>query len=121
MVEIKTTTKKHINKEHGKETFTIKREWLDKLEREAAQEGMEFKFLKFSFKEHDDKFYIVIRDTEVLSMIATMKHDREELYKLQNEINIYKKKYELIEAENTKKEAEIQYLKALLEKDNYHI
>ena len=117
MVEIKTTTKKNINKEPGKETFTIKRE----LEREAAQEGIEFKFLKFSFKEHDDKFYIVIRDTEVLSMIATMKHDREKLYKLQNEINIYKKKYELIEAENTKKEAEIQYLKALLEKDNYHI
>ena len=48
MVEIKTTTKKNINKEPGKETFTIKREWLDKLEREAAQEGMEFKFLKFS-------------------------------------------------------------------------
>ena len=118
MVELKTTVRKNLNKEPGKETFTIQRAWLDKLEREAKAENMEFQFLKFSFKEHDDKFYCVTRDEDIIDMIVTMKHDREELKKVQNEVDVHKKRKELVEAENTKLLAEIELLKAELKVAN---
>lgn len=114
MVELKTTVKKNVNKEPGKETFTIQRAWLDKLEREAKEANMEFQYLKFSFKEHDDKFYCITNDDHIIDMIVTMKHDREELKKVQNEVDVHKKRKEFVEAENTKLLAEIELLKAQL-------
>lgn len=114
MIELKTTVKKNINKEPGKETFTIQRAWLDKLEREAKAENMEFQFLKWSFKEHDDKFYCVTEDSQIIDMIVTMKHDREELKRVQNEVDIHKKRRELVEAENTALLAKIALLEAEL-------
>ena len=121
MTEIKTTTRKNINKEPGKETFTIQRAWMDKLERESREAGMEFNYLKFSFKEHDDKFYIVVRDNQVLSMIATMKHDREALKKLENEMDIYKRRFEYEQARCAELESKLKYYEALNNKDDYHI
>jgi hypothetical protein len=114
MVELKTTVRKNLNKEPGKETFTIQRAWLDKLEREAKAENMEFQYLKFSFKEHDDKFYCVTNDDQIIDMIVTMKHDREKFKRIQNEVDVHKRRTELIEAENTKLLAEIELLKAQL-------
>lgn len=121
MIEIKTTVKKNLNKEPGKETFTIQRAWMDKLEREAQEAGMEFNYLKFSFKEHDDKFYIVAQDTQILDMIATMKHDREQLKKNNNEIEIMKRRQEYLEVKIAELEAENAYLKAIQNKDDYRI
>jgi hypothetical protein len=118
MVELKTTVKKNVNKEPGKETFTIQRAWMDKLEREAKEAKMEFQYLKFSFKEHDDKFYCITDDSLIIDMIVTMKHDREELKKIQNEFDVEKKRRELVEAENTKLLAEIELLKAKLKVAN---
>lgn len=112
MIELKTTTRKNLNKEPGKETFTIQRAWLDKLEAEAKAENMEFQYLKFSFKEHDDKFYCVTDNDVILDMIATMKHDREALKRVQNETDVYKKRAYLVEAQNTALHAEIELLKA---------
>lgn len=112
MIELKTTTRKNLNKEPGKETFTIQRAWLDKLEAEAKAENMEFQYLKFSFKEHDDKFYCVTDSDVIIDMIATMKNDRETLKRSQNEIDVYKKRAQYYEALNTSLTAEIELLKA---------
>jgi hypothetical protein len=118
MIELKTTTRKNINKEPGKETFTVQRAHLEKLEREAKAENMEFQFLKFSFKEHDDRFYCVTRDEDIIDMVVTMKHDREELTKVQNEVDVHKRRTELVEAQNTALLAEIELLKAQLKVAN---
>ena len=116
MVEIKTTV--NINKEPGKETFTIKKAWLDKLRTEAKEENMEFQYLMFSFKEDDNHFYCVTESSQITDMITTMKHDREELKKLQNEIDVYKRKAEFVEAKETALLAEIELLKAKLKVQN---
>lgn len=114
MIECKTTTKKNEGRQPGKESFSIQRSHLEKLKKESKEAGKEFCFLVFSFKEHDNDLY-GIADLEVFnSMIATMKHDRSELTKTNNLIDIHKTKSTLIEAENTKYIAEINHLKAKL-------
>lgn len=122
MTELKTTVKKNEGRQPGKESFTIKREWLDKLEKEAKEALMEFFYLKFSFKEHDDKFYAVTDIDIIIDMIVTMKDDRLKALQAQNKIDVAEKRAALKEAENTKLIAEIELLKAELkqikEKDN---
>lgn len=114
MVECKTTTEKNKGRQPGKESFSIQRAHLEKLKKEAQEAKKEFHFLVFSFKEHDNDLYVV-SDLEVYnSMIATMKHDRTQLIKLNNEIDIHKTKSRLIETEKIKLEAEIEHLKAKL-------
>lgn len=122
MTELKTTTKKNEGRQPGKESFTLKREWLEKLEREAKAENMEFSYLKFSFKESDDKFYAVTDVDVIVDMIVTMKDDRVERNKAQNRIDVAEKRAALKDAENIKLLAEIDYLKSVIkqleEKDN---
>lgn len=117
MIEIKSTTKKNINKEPGKETFTIQKKWMDKLKVEANAENMEFSYLMFSFKEDDDNFYCVTDKDVITSMIATMKHDREKLNENEHQKLLAEKRASLLDAENTKLRAEIEYLKELGRKD----
>lgn len=74
MEELKTRTKKQAP---GKETFTIHKKWLDKLNREATEAGKEFWYLKFSFFEDDDNIYCIVPSSIIMSMITTMKKDRE--------------------------------------------
>lgn len=112
MTELKTTTKKNEGRQPGKESFSIKREWLEKLDREAKAEEMEFFYLKFSFKESDDKFYAVTDVDLLIDMIVTMKEDRIKARTAQNKINIAEKQTSLIKAENIKLLSEIDYLKA---------
>lgn len=118
MTEIKTTTKKNLNKEPGKETFTIQKSWLEKLEREAKEENMEFQYLKFSFKETDNKFYCITEDNQIIDMIVTMKHDREKLKEIENQFDVFKKRAEYLEAKNTELEAKIALLEAQLKANN---
>ena len=54
MFESKT---QEIERARGHKQFTIKREWLEKLEREAPDENMEYWSLAFSFKDNDEKIY----------------------------------------------------------------
>lgn len=115
MTELKTTTKKNEGRQPGKESFTIKREWLDKLEKEAKEANMEFNYLKFSFKEHDDKFYAITDIDIIIDMIVTMKDDRLKAKESQNKINVAEKRAALKDAENTKLLAEIDLLKAKLQ------
>ena len=90
-------------------------EKLDKLKKEAAEAKKEFNYLIFSFKELDDDLYAVTDLKVINSMIATMKHDREQLNDTNRLINMHKTRSKLIEAENSKLIAEIDYLKAQLE------
>lgn len=112
MLEMKTTVNKNAKKAPGKESFTIKREWLDKLKREAKEANKEIFSLVFSFKEFDDQFYTVMEMEHLADIIATMKHDRLALKNSENQIDVYKKKATLIDAENTKLRAQIEYLEA---------
>ena len=112
MIELKTTVAKNAKRAPGKESFTIKREWLDKLQREAKAAGDEIYSLCFSFKEFDDQFYAVMEMEHLIDVIQTMKHDRLVAKNVNNQIDVYKKKATLLEAENTKLNAEIEYLKA---------
>lgn len=112
MIELKTTVAKNAKKAPGKESFTIKREWLDKLRSEAKAEGKEIFSLCFSFKEYDDQFYAVMEMEHLMDIIATLKYDRLALKDVDNQIDVYKKRSALIEAKNVMLTAEIDYLKA---------
>lgn len=115
MQEVKT---QEIIRARGHNQFTIKREWLDKLEKEAPLENMEFWYLVFSFKDNDDKLYNVIDNKQMQDMIATLIHDRKIAKEADNKIDVANKRRLLIEAENIKLHAEIDYLKSLLKSNN---
>jgi hypothetical protein len=100
MEEIKTTTKKNEGRQPGKESFTIQRSWMDKLEAEAAEARMEFNYLKFSFDQHDDKFYVVCNSKVFMDMVATMVHDRRQISSAQDVSDISEKRRQVVEAEN---------------------
>lgn len=113
MIECKTTTKKNEGRQPGKESFSIQRNHLEKLKTEAKGKK-EFHYLVFSFKEHDNDQYAVT-DLECLnSMIATIKHDRAKAKEVDRQIDIYRKRATLVDAENSKLIAEIEYLKSRL-------
>jgi hypothetical protein len=114
MEEVKTTVKKNLNKEPGKESFTIQREWMDKLEREAREANEEFAYLKFSFKEHDDKFYVLADQSMVMDMVETMVHDRYQVNVANAKADVAEKARRVLECENIKLSAEIALLKANL-------
>ena len=111
MMESKT---QEIERVRGHKQFTIKREWLDKLEKEAPKENIEFWSLIFSFKDNDEKLYAIMDVKQVYDCIATLKEDRKIAKAAQQKIDIANKHRILVEAENTKLQAEIDYLKALL-------
>ena len=109
MQEVKT---QEITRAKGHSQFTIKREWLDKLEQEAPAENMDFWYLNFSFKDNDQQMYTIIDSRQMQDMVATMVEDRKIAKQAQNKIDVANKKRILIEAENTKLRAEIDYLQA---------
>ena len=110
MTELKTTVKKNEGRQPGKESFTIKREWLEKLEKEAKAAFMEFYYLKFSFKESDDKFYAVTDVDVLIDMIVTMKEDRITAKTAKNKIEVAEAKAAYREAENIMLLSKINYL-----------
>lgn len=114
MIECKTTTEKNKGRQPGAHSFSIRRDHLEKLKKEANEARKEFHFLVFSFQEHDDDLYVVTDLSEINSMIATLKHDRLELLKSNNIINVHKTRTTLVEAKNTELLAEIEHLKAKL-------
>ena len=76
MEELKTKTGE---KSKGSRSFTIKREWLDKLNREAKERGFEFWYLVFAFTEEEglnNDSYVVINKEVILNMVQTIISDR---------------------------------------------
>lgn len=111
MEELKT---KVTTQAPGKQSFTIKREWLDKLNREAKAAGEEFWYLKFSFHEYDDDIYIVVEQDVVMSMVATLVEDRKGVNLEKAKTQVAENRARLLEAENVKLLAEIELLKSQL-------
>ncbi len=110
MEELKTHVKPKLAR--GSETFTIHKEWLEKLNKEAHAENKEFWYLKFRFNESEAETYIVLEQDMVMSMIKTMAEDRKKANLAQNQIDLAKAKAELIDAENTRLHAEIRLKEA---------
>ena len=114
MEELKT---QDPNRARGHNQFTIQRKWLDKLDREAPAENMEFWYLKFAFCDTDDQSYIVFDSGQMNDMIATIIHDRKKANEADAKVKVANTRRVLAEAEATKLFAEVEYLKALLDKE----
>lgn len=112
MEELKT---QDPNRARGHSQFTIQRKWLNKLDREAPMENMEFWYLKFAFCDTDDQSYVVIDSAQMNDMIATIVHDRKKANEADAKIKVAETRRMLAEAESTKLFAEIEYLKAVLD------
>lgn len=110
--EQNTTTSK------GKKTFTIHKEWLEKLRRESIAEHQEFWYLKFVFGQedvvHTHDYYVILESDVLMSMVKTLWEDRKTAKKADSKIDVAIKRKDLVEAENVKLKAEIDLLKAEL-------
>lgn len=117
--EVKTQL---ITRAKGHKSFTIQREWLEKLNRESKEANKEFWWLVFSFKEDDEQQYIVAESQIFQDMVATIIHDRKIAKEADKKINLANKQRRIAETKNTELEAkvdrlqaELDYYKALLE------
>jgi hypothetical protein len=97
----------------GKKTFSIQKEWLEKLNREANAANKEFWYLKFSYAD-DNKCYIAVEEDMVMSMVYTMSEDRKAKIRAELKAEVAERHRRLIEAENVKLLAEIELLKSKL-------
>lgn len=118
MEELKT---QEVERARGHSQFTIKREWLDKLDREAPPENMEFWYLKFAFKDTDDKSYVVIDTKQIMDMVTTIVHDRKLANEADSKVEVVNKRLEYVNAEMSHilaeehmKDKKIEYYEALL-------
>lgn len=111
MEELKT---QDPHRARGHNQFTIQRKWLDKLDREAPVENMDFWYLKFAFCDTDDKSYTVFDTEQMNNMVATIVHDRKKANEADDKIRIAETRRQLAEAESTKLFAEVEFLKAIL-------
>ena len=122
MEELKT---QEVERARGHSQFTIKREWLDKLDREAPPENMEFWYLKFAFKDTDDKSYVVIDTQQIMDMVTTIVHDRKLANEADSKVEVVNKRLEYVNAEMSHilaeeymKDKKIEYYEALLKQHN---
>lgn len=122
MEELKT---QEVERARGHSQFTIKREWLDKLDREAPPENMEFWYLKFAFKDTDDKSYVVIDTKQIMDMVTTLVHDRKLANEADSKVEVVNKRLEYVNAEMSHilaeehmKDKKIEYYEALLKQHN---
>lgn len=110
MEELKQQTKVTAK---GKKSFSINKDWLDKLEKEAKNH--EFWYLKFTYDKYGNKdIYVVTSQEMIMSMILTMAEDRKALKIAKAKQNISEKRARLFETEIIKLKAEIDLLKATL-------
>ena len=109
MQEVKT---QEVVRAKGHTQFTIKREWLDKLEQEAPAENMDFWYLVFSFKNTDTQQYVVIDKAQMNDMIATMVDDRKTAKTANARIAVAEKNRIATETENLALRAKIDALQA---------
>lgn len=109
------------NRARGTKTFTIHREWLDKLERESRAAKREFWYLKFAFADTDTESFTIINSNQMNDMVATMIHDRLEAKKADEQIDLANKRATLADSESKKLFAEVEYLRALLKANNIKV
>ena len=122
LVEISQEIKTQLpDRAKGCKSFTIQKEWLDKLTYESQKANKEFWYLLFSFKETDDQFYVVCDNQVFQDMVATLVADRKVAKDAQKQIDIANKAQLLSDKKNSellatidRMQAEIDYLKAQL-------
>jgi hypothetical protein len=86
--ELKTNIDVKLSR--GQQTFTIHKDWLEKISQEYKKEGKEFGYLKFRFFENDGITYVVIENDVLMSMIATMSNDRKKVKEVDDKVEYYK-------------------------------
>lgn len=96
----------------GIKTFTIQKEWLEKLEREAKEANKEFWYLKFIFGQNEKDIYCILHSDMVMSMVYTMVEDRKAVMLAKQEQDICKKETDLIHAKNLVLEKELELANA---------
>ncbi len=101
----------------GSKSFSVQKQWLDKLKSEALDAHKEFWYLKFSFGQETKETYVILEDDMVMSLVSTIIEDRKTAKKAERKIDIANKEKRLIELENLKLQAEIDLLKARLTED----
>ena len=106
MEELKTHVKPKIAR--GNKTFTIHKEWFQKLDIEASAEGMEFWYLKFKFLETDPETYVTINENILMAMVATLVEDRRKTKLAQKAIDLANAKADTLKAENILLEARLR-------------
>lgn len=124
MEELKTQEAKRGK---GCKTFTIKREWLNKLHTEALQRNFDFWYLKFAFNEDEaagmkaEKFsegnpagnvFIVVEQDVIMAMVQRLAQDEIKAASIDDKLDFYKKKWLAEEAGNVHLKAENEMLKA---------
>ena len=114
MEELKTQMP---DRARGTKSFTIHREWLDKLNKEAIRENMEFWYLKFAFSEDEGMHnagntFIITEQDVIMAMVKTMYLDRKKAKEADSAIDVYKKRWQSIQAENVFLKAKIEELEA---------
>ena len=114
MEELKTAVVPKLSR--GSLSFTIKKEWLEKLDKEANAENKEFWYLKFRFLESDNNTYVVIDQDLIMSMVSTMVNDRTKAKLAIAEIEMLRAQYRQLQTQIVAKESEIT---ALLKEREY--
>lgn len=98
----------------GEKTFSIHKEWLEKLKIEAQAANKEFWYLKFVFSTNDQDVYAILDSEMVMSMVYTMVEDRKKALLAKQEQEIIKKESELLQCQLLTANKEIELLKAQL-------
>lgn len=116
LVEISQEVKTQLpDRAKGCKSFTIQKEWLDKLDYESRKANKEFWWLVFSFKETDNQMYVVADNQVFQDMVATLVADRKLAAEAEKKIDLANKQKKVIEAKNTELQATIDYLQAQIE------
>ena len=110
--EVKTQL---ITRAKGHKSFTIQRDWLEKLNRESREANKEFWWLVFSFKENDEQQYVVAESQLFQDMVATMVHDRKIAKEADKKIDLANKQRRVAETKNTELEAKVDHLQARID------
>lgn len=112
MEELKTQL---ATRAKGTKSFTIQREWLDKLSREAQQRGFEFWYLVFQFSEHENEPFVVVEKEMVFNMIQTMLSDRRRADLAAKAAEVSQKETEAVRTEMSSLYSKIAYLESKIE------
>ena len=116
LVEISQEVKTQLaTRAKGCKSFSIQKEWLEKLNRESKEANKEFWWLVFSFKEDDEQQYVVAESQVFQDMIATLVHDRKISKEADKKIDLANKQRRIVETKNTELEAKVDRLQAELD------
>lgn len=124
MEELKT---QEATRAKGCKSFSIKREWLNKLHTEALERNFDFWYLKFAFNEeeaiatHAERFssgnpagntFVIVEQDVIMAIVQRLAQSEIKKTKVDSEIEFYKKQSQAYEAENVALKAKIEELEA---------